>query len=526
MAGSRMQRLAVWVPLTAAAAWLVFRAWYYSGWMDDDAFISFRYARNLAHGLGLVFNAGERVEGYTNFLWTLTLAAAARLGLDVPATAQALGVVLAVASLVWVTRLARLALHDTRAPGWLALVPALLLAVSESWAVWAVSGLENVAATFLLLLAADAFARSETAANPRAMLARAAVFASLAAMTHPAHVLAAGALSLLAALDAWRGRRPWRDVGVFVAVVAALFGTFFLWRALYYGALFPNTFYAKVGASGSLLERGFAYLGGVARAFPLLLAGAAVRAAVRARQRPRNPAIAACLALTTVNLLYLVAIGGDAFPAYRAFVASLPFTAILATHALALLAGSAAASPPQPPRAAPLAIAAAAVIAVTAAAAWIAPATRKLDAAIARDALTAYRTAGEWMRQNFAPGATLAYSGAGVIAYYGEMPFIDTLGLTDAHIARAHVGDIGRGMAGHERGDGRYVLERRPEWIMFTGAPFPSHAPNFKTDHELVALQEFHFQYRPLRVPLRYVTRRGARPMQFDLLLYRRADSR
>ena len=35
----------------------------------DDAYISFRYARNLAEGLGFVYNAGERIEGYTNFLW-------------------------------------------------------------------------------------------------------------------------------------------------------------------------------------------------------------------------------------------------------------------------------------------------------------------------------------------------------------------------------------------------------------------------------------------------------------------------
>ena len=45
--------------------------------VQDDAYISFRYARNLADGLGLVWNAGERVEGYTNFLWTLMLAPAA-----------------------------------------------------------------------------------------------------------------------------------------------------------------------------------------------------------------------------------------------------------------------------------------------------------------------------------------------------------------------------------------------------------------------------------------------------------------
>jgi len=38
-------------------------------WLCDDAYISFRYVRNFVEGRGLVFNPGERVEGYTNFLW-------------------------------------------------------------------------------------------------------------------------------------------------------------------------------------------------------------------------------------------------------------------------------------------------------------------------------------------------------------------------------------------------------------------------------------------------------------------------
>jgi hypothetical protein len=46
----------------------------------DDPFISFRYAYNLVHGNGLVWNVGERVEGYTNFLWTLLMCIPLYLG--------------------------------------------------------------------------------------------------------------------------------------------------------------------------------------------------------------------------------------------------------------------------------------------------------------------------------------------------------------------------------------------------------------------------------------------------------------
>jgi hypothetical protein len=39
----------------------------------DDAMISMRYAWNFSHGIGLVWNSGEYVEGYTNPLMTLLM---------------------------------------------------------------------------------------------------------------------------------------------------------------------------------------------------------------------------------------------------------------------------------------------------------------------------------------------------------------------------------------------------------------------------------------------------------------------
>ncbi len=83
---------AAWTSLSAPGRWLVAcglvaslagllaHAWSYR-FLTDDGFISLRYSRNLARGHGLVFNPGEApVEGYTNFLWVLALAACDRLG--------------------------------------------------------------------------------------------------------------------------------------------------------------------------------------------------------------------------------------------------------------------------------------------------------------------------------------------------------------------------------------------------------------------------------------------------------------
>jgi len=41
--------------------------------LQDDAFISYRYVQNFLNGDGLVFNIGERVEGFTNFGWIVYL---------------------------------------------------------------------------------------------------------------------------------------------------------------------------------------------------------------------------------------------------------------------------------------------------------------------------------------------------------------------------------------------------------------------------------------------------------------------
>ena len=93
-----------------------------------------------------------------------------------------------------------------------------------------------------------------------------------------------------------------------------------------------------------------------------------------------------------------------------------------------------------------------------------------------------------------------AYSAAGVLAYDTGFRWIDTLGLTDRHIARTSVPDLGRGKAGHEKGDGAYVLSRQPDYVLFT---MWDQRPGTKSDRELAQLPEFRANYRPVRYSFR-----------------------
>ena len=77
-----------------------------------------------------------------------------------------------------------------------------------------------------------------------------------------------------------------------------------------------------------------------------------------------------------------------------------------------------------------------------------------------------WREIGWWMADNTPPDASIAATGAGAIAFYGERTTIDLYGLTDKHIARVAVSDMGSGVAGHEKRDPAYVInERQPTYI-------------------------------------------------------------
>jgi len=84
----------------AAVAWS-------GSFVQDDAYITLSYARNLIDGHGLVFNVGEYVEGFTSLSWTLLTAALMTVGIrDVAQALQIIGIACTALSLIPVYRIA------------------------------------------------------------------------------------------------------------------------------------------------------------------------------------------------------------------------------------------------------------------------------------------------------------------------------------------------------------------------------------------------------------------------------------
>lgn len=104
----------------------------------DDAYITFRYAANLAHGQGLVYNPGQWVLGTTSPGLAGLLAAGMALGADIPKMALVLGL-LSVAGLVHVIRL----LAEELLTPWEALAVATVVALHPDLSFVANCGLET-----------------------------------------------------------------------------------------------------------------------------------------------------------------------------------------------------------------------------------------------------------------------------------------------------------------------------------------------------------------------------------------------
>ncbi|MBW2295440.1 MAG: hypothetical protein JRG94_24505, partial [Deltaproteobacteria bacterium] len=153
--GGRAQSLALAGLALAVGALYAFNVGRYF-FLADDAFISFRYAANLAAGHGLVWNPGEYVEGYTNFLWVLILAAGMRLGMAPEALSCTLGIASGVGVLLLLGRFSARRLGALHPLVWL---PLFTLALSRSFTAWSSGGLATQLFTLLILAAQIQFIR-------------------------------------------------------------------------------------------------------------------------------------------------------------------------------------------------------------------------------------------------------------------------------------------------------------------------------------------------------------------------------
>ncbi|HJN75836.1 MAG TPA: hypothetical protein QGF58_18040 [Myxococcota bacterium] len=216
----------------------------YAVFYIEDAGISIAYARNFVAGEGWVtYAGGERVEGFSNPLWTWLVALWMLVGISGWTSVKVMGAVLGAACLPLSYLLARASLKDQQSH--IPLIPPVLLAASSTFAVWTASGLEN--ALFCFLMAAGAWrvlieARENRAdAFPWSSL----LFLGLA-VTRPEGIVYAAVAGLFRLVFAIRDKNVVGPIVRWVVVFFLPFVAYHAWRYHYFAWEFPNTYYAKM----------------------------------------------------------------------------------------------------------------------------------------------------------------------------------------------------------------------------------------------------------------------------------------
>jgi arabinofuranosyltransferase len=274
-----------------------------TAWLSDDAYITLRTVDNFVNGLGLTWNPGVRTQAYTHPLWMFLLSTLYFVTREGYYSTLFLGIGLSLATmLLFVLRIAA-----TRSA---ALFGAAALILSSSYVTYSTSGLENPLTNLLIVLY---FAVSLNRQPGLGKLLALTLITSLAILNRQDVALL---LAPVYALSLWEQRSqvramPLKAVGVIILGFAPLLA-WEVFSLLYYGFLFPNTYYAKLGAGApqaELTSLGLNYLLQSARFDPVAVAviGGALLTALWQRTA-RNLALALGILL---YLGYVIWIGGD-----------------------------------------------------------------------------------------------------------------------------------------------------------------------------------------------------------------------
>lgn len=440
---------------------------------QDDAYISFRYVANYLNADGLVFNIGERVEGFTNFGWIIYLISWGLLGLDYILAAKITGIIFGAALIILTYLTARLVFGEERRL--YSLAAAYLVATNQSLAYWASAGLETGGFALSAALALHFYLRRRWALVLPLMYA---------VLLRPDGVVIAG---LLIVIELIQTRRLPRFT-LTAAGIAALCVSPIIWFKLsYYGMILPNSFYAKTSFDFSQLVSGLEYSGrffahygfyGFGLVIPLLW-----------RRKFSDESLALWL-FTCGFTLYVISVGGDVLKVHRFFLPVFGALAILSALSVDLILQR-------------LRIRRRGAIPIAIFAALLG-----LTFALPRVFVKSYN----WLEKNFThkmmflahelkksdpSDFTVALPTIGIFGYellgHG---IIDMLGLTDSTIAR-HSEEPMPGMQStwkERKHNSKYLLGREPDYIVFSTDIKPS-APAEKA---LMLYPQFLRSYRTI----------------------------
>jgi len=483
-------RRGAWWLFVAAVLVAAYALFLQRHFFHDDAFITLRYVERWLAGKGLTWNDGERVEGFSSPAWLAQIALLSLSGIGPPLAARILGLAYALAIVV-------LWYRAKVEPAGL-----LVMVTIPGFALWTWGGLETQSFCFWILFALVLIRRMpfELLSLGQVLLLAFAIAAMT--LTRPEGIAVAAAC--LGAAWPQRRQRAFAIPAFFLAVVVASYEAF---RITYFGDYIATSVRAKaLGLPiGERLENAAIYVG---KTTPQWIAGVLLSLWLLLTSAKRKGIPWLLLPLFPLVLVVFVA-GGDHMPGSRFMLAP-----------VAVLCLAASLAPPSPRRL----IRRMTLGLAVAAALWQLTITSRNPTG-PNPAAAVGEIVGRTLAATFTRGTLIATATAGSVPYFApSLSFIDTLGLNDRHIASTRPAALSPSLLppesvtdvpGHRRGDGAYVLSRRPDVVMLGGANGDLR-PWFVSDYQLLLDPKFRATYAPWR--LLVVVPESSRPWVADEL--------
>jgi hypothetical protein len=462
---------------------LALQIYHFWPFMGDDAYISLRYSQRLLEGHGLTWNdMRPAVEGYTNLLWVLICAGLGALGMNLETAAHLLGIATTVAGIAAVGAQVYRD-YPAKVRFISALIGCLALSLSAPVAVWSLGGLEQPLLAALLAWAAYFGVRWVSTAKGNSRDADAmGVLLGLAVLSRADAALFTALFYAGAVLaDGVRLRTLIARARLLPIPILFFLGQE-IFRHAYYGAWVPNTAYVKVAFTLHRLRTGLKYdLMGVRSEFVFVALALVGCVALWIAGKKRQVILLATVSIGW--LFYIFIVGGDIFPSYRHFIPAMALMGFLVAGCGLLTLGA-------PFRFSRLRVGIFLVLTLLVLTSdfFAPPETWEREG----------KEIGIFLQTAFGAKQPLLISdAAGVVPYFAHMEVIDPLGLNDYHIARHPIADRGQGWVGHELGDGKYVLDHKPDLLLL--ANFQSE-PLFLADKQLLADPRFAAHYQLIHI--------------------------
>ncbi|MCX7877461.1 MAG: tetratricopeptide repeat protein [Ignavibacteria bacterium] len=457
--------------------------------IQDDSFITYRYVENFVSGHGLVFNIGEKVEGYTCFLWILLLSLIKSLGINFISASVTLGIIFSLLTIYITFRISFDFFSVNQGTfGTLAgFTSVILLSTNGSFAYWASSGMETGLFCFLVTFGIYVYLKENSPQGLKPVTGKiplSSLIFLLASLTRPEGNLIFAITVLHRIYTVKTGQKQNPSVRfidkdnitwILIYLIPALI--YMAWRLSYYGYFLPNTFYAKTGSSWEYIKTGIDYFWSFSKDYALYgILIALIFTLVL--QKEKSGYYIYLIPVFLIFSFYIILVGGDVLRPNRFFLPVLPVFYILLQQSLIRLLSLISKNPS-------LKFAGISSIVFTVIFAYFTYSNEseqiKKYAELEKGLTEKMKITANWLKNKQTQAGrqlTVAATTIGALSYYSGVNLIDMLGLTDEVVAHQPrpIAEISSGEVGwRERNyNVEYIMSRKPDYIYFSTGIKPS----------------------------------------------------